>query len=415
MKKIQPGAIGGTVAAPASKSMMQRAVAAAALAGGKSIISNPSDCDDAKASIGCAQALGARVSKKGGSVEITGGRPEKGGVLDCHESGLSLRMFTPIAALYGHEFTITGTGSILKRPVGMVQKPLARLGAKCSTNNGLPPIRVRGPLKGGKTSVDGSTSSQFVTGLLMALPKCENDSEINVAGLKSRPYVQMTMQLLGRFGIGIGADEELARFSIEGGQEYSPAKYNVEGDWSGAAFLLVAGAIAGNANVTGLDMESLQADRAVLEALELAGAKTVFGNNGLLAQNQGELEAFEFDATECPDLFPPLAALAANCKGTTRIKGASRLAGKESDRGLALVQEFGRLGCKIRVSGDAMEITGSKLAGGIVEAHNDHRIAMACAVAALNASAPVSITGEECVAKSYPGFFEDLESLRQDR
>ena len=411
MRRISPGKIDGMVRAPSSKSMMQRAVAAAALAKGTSRITNLSDCDDALASIACARRLGAKIARKGDALLVQGMGKAVGGTLHCGESGLCMRMFSPIAALFGKEVTITGKGSLLSRPAGMVCGPLEKLGAKCRARKGHAPLAIRGPLQGGRVGIDGSVSSQFLTGLLMALPLCKKDSAVKVNSLKSRPYVRMTLELLNKFGIKVRHTAGLDRFEIPGNQAYRPTDYSIEGDWSGAAFLLVAGAVAGSVRVDGLDGQSLQADRAVLDALRKAGAR-VGAKKGEVLVEKRELNSFEFDATDCPDLFPPLVALACSCRGTSRIIGAGRLTGKESDRASALAEEFGKLGGKVRVIGDAMEIEGCKLRGGEADSHNDHRIAMACAIAALNAQSPVSIKNDKCVSKSYPDFFGDLESLR---
>jgi len=410
MKQALPGKIEGSLQAPPSKSMAQRAVAAAAMAEGVSEIANYPDCDDALAAIECARALGAGVSGANGKLIVTGNGKPDGSELRCKESGLCLRMFTPIAALSDTPTIITGEGSLLRRPVGMMQQPLEELGAGCKTNNGMPPITVKGPIHGGKLEVDGSSSSQFITGLLMALPLCKENSELHVSNLKSTPYVQMTLALLEKFGIKIKHSKELDRFDIAGGQKYKPVAYTIEGDWSAAAFLLVAGATAGKVRVRGLDVNSLQADRAMLDALKLAGAK-VSTENGEIVARKAQLKGFEFDATDCPDLFPPLVALACSCKGRSRIQGALRLKGKESDRGAALVSEFAKIGGKVSVNGDVRDVEGCALAGGEAGSHNDHRIAMALAIAALNSQKGVKIEGAECVSKSYPKFFRDLTAL----
>jgi 3-phosphoshikimate 1-carboxyvinyltransferase len=246
----------------------------------------------------------------------------------------------------------------------------------------------------------------------MALPLCPQDSVLTVANLKSKPYLSMTRSLLKEFGIIIHHDGELRRFEIPGKQAYHPRTYRVEGDWSGGAFPLVAGAIAGRVKVRGLSDKSLQADRAILEALEKSGARVRSEGNAVTVE-QSRLEAFEFDATDCPDLFPPLVALACHCKGRSVIQGTERLRHKESDRALALVREFRKMGAHIRVQGGTMEVTGGRLKGGEVCSHNDHRIAMACAVAGLGSEKGVAIREWACVAKSYPQFFDDLEALRR--
>ncbi|MCX6771428.1 MAG: 3-phosphoshikimate 1-carboxyvinyltransferase [Candidatus Micrarchaeota archaeon] len=411
MKKILPCRIEGALEAPSSKSIMIRAVAAALLSNGKSIILCPSYCDDALAAMECAKALGAKVKASKNKVEIIGGHLVSPKKLDCGESGLCMRMFPPIAALCVGKTVLSAKGTLATRNAGMMEKPLSQLGASCISNGGLPPVTVRGPMKGGRAELDGSDSSQFLTGLLMALPLCSNGSVLIVRNLKSKPYVKMTLEMLRAFGVKVHANAALSKFEIPGRQHYAPRAYSVEGDWSGAAFLLVAGAIAGRVVVKGLSANSFQADRAVLIALKEAGAK-VEVSKGTVRVGKGKLSAFEFDATGCPDLFPPLAVLACQCSGTSRIKGATRLAGKESNRASALVSELGIMGAAISVKGDVMEITGTRLSGATVESHGDHRIAMACAVAALASEKGARIRGAECVSKSYPRFFEDLESLR---
>jgi 3-phosphoshikimate 1-carboxyvinyltransferase len=255
-------------------------------------------------------------------------------------------------------------------------------------------------------------SSQIASGFLMALPRCSQDSVLRVSNLKSKPYLRMTLSLLKEFGIIIHHDEELSRFEIPGDQSYRPRTYRLEGDWSGGAFLLVAGAIAGRVKVRGLSDKSPQADRAILEALEKSGARVRSEGNAVTVE-QSRLEAFEFDATDCPDLFPPLVALACYCKGKSVIRGTERLRHKESDRAMTLVAEFGKMGARIHLQNGRMEVTGKRLRGGEVSSRHDHRIAMACAVAGLGSEKGVAIHDWACVAKSHPQFFDDLEALRR--
>jgi 3-phosphoshikimate 1-carboxyvinyltransferase len=320
-------------------------------------------------------------------------------------------MFAPIAALGSDEVELVASGSLRERPMEMVETALRALGASCSTASGRPPLRVRGPLRGGDIAVDGSVSSQLLTGLLLALPCCEQDSVLRVSGLKSKPYVELTLRTAADFGVEIRHDAELTRFEIRGGQAYQPRAWRVEGDWSGAAFILVAGALAGSVDVSGLDLLSAQADRAVLGALRAAGARVEEGTDRIRVQ-AGPLRAFELDAADCPDLFPPLVALACSCEGTTRLRGVERLLHKESDRAIALVEEFGKLGAHLATDGDTLCVVGGPLHGGAVGSHGDHRMAMALAVAALRTRAGVDLDGEGCVAKSYPDFFERLDAIR---
>ena len=412
MKSITRSTVNGRVAAPPSKSMMGRAVASALLADAVSVIRNPSFCADSRTALDLVRRLGAVLSE-GEKLAIRGTgknlRMPRKGSIDCGESGLCMRMFTPIVALSDKEAILSASGSLRARPMNMLEQ-LAEVGVSCTTDQGHAPIRVRGPMKGGDISVDASMSSQFLTGLLMALPLCSTDSRVRVSNLKSAPYVRMTIDLVRRFGVSISCDDRLEEFLIAGNQSYHPSAYQVEGDWSGAAFMLVAGALAGDVTVTGLDTASLQADRAILDVLSAAGALVETGGDSVTVK-AGSLKSFRFDATDCPDLFPPLVALASGCAGKSEIKGLERLAHKESDRARALADEFGKLGISIQQHGGTMEVVGGSISEAAVESHNDHRIAMACAVAALRAEGEVILTGETCVTKSYPDFFSDLAGL----
>ncbi len=407
---VQRSKIFGEVVAPASKSYAQRALAGALLVKGTTIIHNPSRSDDARAAVGIIQQLGAIVEDHENHLIIKGGFNPKGQKLDCGEAGLSLRMFSPIASLADQTMLLNGTGSLLKRPVQMITDALNQLGCRCQSQEGYLPVWIKGPLKSGIASVDGSISSQLLTGMLMALPVVRGDSEIRVANLQSIPYIDMTINMLKQFGISI-EHRQYEVFKIRGKQKYQPATLTVEGDWSGAAFLLVAGALAGEVTVNGLQADSLQADRQILKALQYAGARIETGQDQVTVGRQ-ELRAFDFDATHCPDLFPPLVALAAHCNGVSRIEGVGRLVHKESNRAKVLQEEFYKLGVSIRIEGGNLYVAGpSLMKNGEVDAHGDHRIAMAAATVAMIARTPVKIAGSECVAKSYPEFYQDLKSV----
>jgi 3-phosphoshikimate 1-carboxyvinyltransferase len=416
MKKlISSSKIDGTINAPASKSVMIRAVAAALLASGTSEIANPSFCSDGLTALGIADSLGAEVNRGEGNIAIKGNccleeRGIKRNVLDCGESGLCMRMFPLFAGLLEEEVVLEASGSLLNRPVEMVEA-LAGLGAVCRTEAGFPPINVKGRISSGRINISGSESSQFLTGLLMTLPLCAGDSRVAVTGLKSKPYVELTIDIMDRFGVTVLHNKDLSEFYIKGNQQYKPCKYSVEGDWSGAAFFLAAGALAGSVRVNGLNLRSYQADKAVIKALIDAGAQ-VEAKDDYIIVKKDKLNAFEFDARHCPDLFPPLVALASGCIGKSVIRGVERLKHKESNRALALVEEFSRIGISINVFEDRMEVNGGNVRGGTVDSHNDHRIAMACAIAALRADGDVFIERPDCVSKSYPLFFEDLNSVK---
>src|ERR1035437_4471896 len=406
---LEPSAIKGTIKAPASKSMTQRAIAAALLADGESIIHNPSYCDDSLAAMSIAVGLGARVEPLVNELKIIGSATLKESKLNCGESGLAIRMFSPIVALYPAEITLVGANSLKKRPMIMIEDALNQLGVKCKSSAGFLPLTIQGPIVGGRCEIDGSVSSQLLTGLLMALPLASKNSEIKVNNLKSKPYIDMTIQLLNSFGITI-ENSNYNLFKISGNQKYTPNTYIVEGDWSGGAFLLVAGAINGQLIIKGLRRDSKQSDMSILNALEMADAHLIIGDDQIEI-SKSELKAFEFNATQSPDLFPPLVALASYCKGISTIKGVSRLIYKESNRAETLKEEFGKMNVKIEISDDLIYVTGGRPQKARVESHDDHRIAMALAVASLGATGKVSIRDSQCIAKSYPAFFDDLRNL----
>ena len=424
---VHPGKLKGAQVAPASKSSMQRACAAALLHVGDTIILNPGHSNDDLAALDVIQKLGANVeinnaiNEKGATfVEsikvISKGVNPVGPEMNCGESGLGIRMFTPIAAISSQSITINGKGSLVKRPMHFFDEIFPSLGVTINSQNGFLPIQIQGPLKAPATiTVDGSLSSQFLTGLLMAYAASDvKDAVIKVLDLKSKPYIDLTLAVLNAFGWEVQHDnyEEFTFLPHEPLKE--KIEYTVEGDWSGAAFLLVAGAIAGPIIVKGLQMDSTQADKAVMQALQNANVSIALHSEGIqIGSVEDEvLRAFEFDATDCPDLFPPLVALAAACMGVSEIKGVSRLAHKESDRGLTLQTEFAKLGIQIDLEGDIMKIHGGgEVKGAEVFSQHDHRIAMACGVAALIANAPIKITEAEAINKSYTNFFDHLAQL----
>lgn len=406
---IRPSMVNGEIKAPPSKSMTQRAIAAAMLAEGESTILNPSYCDDSLAAMSIAVGLGARVEPDREVMKITGCRELKEKKLNCGESGLATRMFSPVAALYPEEIVLAGAGSLKKRPMFMIGDALNQLGVKCISTEGYLPLVIQGPLRGGKCEIDGSISSQLLTGLLMALPVAEKDSVVTVNNLRSKPYIDLTLGILKDFGINI-SHTNYKIFTIPGKQKYNARTYNVEGDWSGGAFLLVAGAINGNLRIRGLHQESRQSDRAILRALADAGAVITAGDD-MIDIAKSPLKAFNFDATESPDLFPPLVTLAAYCEGVSSIRGAERLVYKESNRANALCEEFGKMGIHIEIKDNSFLVTGGRIQESRVVSHDDHRIAMAAAVAALGATGPVAIKDSHCISKSYPEFFSDLRKI----
>ena len=412
---VYPASLSGSQVAPASKSSMQRACAAALLHHGKTQIFNPGHSNDDLAAIDVIQKLGAKVQSHTDHLEVnSNGVQPIGPEMNCGESGLGIRMFTPIAALSNQPITIQGKGSLVKRPMHFFDEIFPSLGVQIQSNNGYLPIAIQGPLKPVDITVDGSLSSQFLTGLLMAYASAgASDSTIHVNQLKSKPYIDLTLAVLKHFGWEVNHQQH-EQFTFKSRVKVNETiQYTVEGDWSGAAFLLVAGAIAGPITVKGLQLNSTQADKAVMNALTSANAAITFKeDNIIIGANEDGLKAFDFDATDCPDLFPPLVALASLCKGVTTIKGVNRLAHKESDRGITLQTEFAKLGVTIILEGDLMKIKGiEKIQANTVFSQHDHRIAMACGVAALRATGPIEITEAEAINKSYTDFFEHLQHL----
>lgn len=411
--------LSGAITAPASKSYAQRAVAIAALAKGISRITNMTLCNDTNAALEVIRTMGAEIRIIDGVYEIKGGvSPHRDMVLNIGEAGLSARLFTPIAALFDCTTTITGEGSILSRPLGNVTEPLEALGAHARTSNGMLPIEIKGGMRGGEITIDGSLGSQFLTGLLIALPMAPEHSVINVTELRSIPYIDMTINIMRHFGIE-AEHMDYTKFKIKGGQHYAPATYNVEGDWSGASCLLVAGAIAGDTEkgvqINNLNTHSSQADKAILKALENAGAKMKIEDDSVTVYGS-DLHGFTFDATHCPDLFPALVILAAAAKGETTLIGTGRLTHKESDRATVLRDIYRQMGIDIDISqNDIMTVKGGRIKGGAsIDSHNDHRIAMSIATAALIADAPITITTAKAVDKSYCGFYTDLKTLQHN-
>lgn len=395
---------------------MQRACAAALLAKGRTIIQNPGHSNDDKAALDIIRSLGATTELIGGDWQVdSDGIDPVGGVINCGESGLSIRMFTSIAALCKNEIRIVGEGSLVTRPMDFFDEVFPRLHVAMKSNQGKLPIVIQGPLQPADIEVDGSLSSQFLTGLLFAYAAAgATGVSIKVKDLKSRPYIDLTLDVMKRFGLKLPENKAYETFYFGTGTcppQPASRSYTVEGDWSGGAFLLVAGAVAGPIEVRGLDLSSTQADRAIIDALMAANAGMAMDGKSIQLV-PAKMNAFEFDATDCPDLFPPLVALATYCQGATSIKGVSRLAYKESNRAVTLQEEFGKMGVKIELTDDVMVVYGAgQPLGATVHSRHDHRIAMACAVAALRATTPTTIEEAQAVKKSYPDFYNDLEKL----
>ena len=481
---------------PASKSFAQRAIIAAALADGESRLEGYSPCGDNEAAIEVAKALGAEVrveaagvrsdlsdsstdTATGTTLTIKGAgssvnMPDK---LNVGESGLLTRLMIPIVAALGkgQPIEIDGIGTLPTRPLKGASEIMAGFGTVLRPLNPAPevhvPLTVQGPLLPGKTSISGKGGSQLISGLLMALPLLPEDSTLHIHDPKSIPYMFITADVLRRFGIKIGSEMEGGEdfletqdwslctgitFKIKGGQKYSPAAFDIEGDWSAAANFLVAGALFGDVKLTGLDTTSLQADISIMDILMEAGASlsqiddgpqdgitndgssrneatdaasnktsdnedapeanAPQGHRGLITAQKAPLRAFDTDLNNCPDLFPIVAILAAFCHGRCNIQGFKRLASKESDRGAAILNMLTQMGVEASAAGDTLSITGESvesrllnghlLKGGEYTSSHDHRMAMALTVASWCADSPIQIDDTTCIAKSFPAFLD---------
>jgi 3-phosphoshikimate 1-carboxyvinyltransferase len=396
----------GVISPPPSKSLSQRAVICAALASGESVIKNVALSDDIEATLRGVAALGAECELSDGVLRVRGGGEQRDDVINCAESGATLRFLIPVAALSDRETVFKGKGRLLMRPMDAYISAFA--GTEPRFVHAKRELRVRGPLRGGRFSLPGDVSSQFVSGLMFALPLTEEDSEIVLSSpLESRRYAEMTIDVMRRFGVEVSADE--MSFGMSGGQSYHPANYTMEADYSQAAYFLGAAALGLDVKCAGLGERSRQGDKAILRILKKMGAN-IERKDGLVSVHADKLLPVTVDAREIPDLVPPVAALCCCCEGTSRIINAGRLRLKESDRLRSLSEELGKLGANIKETSDTLEIEGTgALRGGRADAHHDHRIAMAVALAAIRCTEEVSLIGWHNVEKSYPNFWDDFE------
>ncbi len=412
---VYPGKYAGNIKIPSSKSDSQRAILAAGLAQAKSILRNVGHSSDELNMLRNIAEFGAKVKQENGVFSIEGTRSFPNQLrLNVGESGLGARLVTSILLAQKGKFEVLGEGTLRTRSMSFFGDHFKGKISLIDDDNGHLPIRLEGPFEGGKLTVNGSQSSQYISGLLMALPLISNNSELIVEKLNSKPYVQMTLDTLLKFGIKI-YHEDLEHFHIVGNQKYQAADYTIEGDWSSASYWLVASALGNQISVEGLNRQSLQADRAILNAFSAANCTVQFSENKIFVDGRAR-KAFTFDATDCPDLFPSLAVLAALTPGKSTILGLNRLANKESNRGLTVQEEFKKLGISVLLDEEmnAMIIDGNgSVHGGSVFSHHDHRIAMSLAILGQFAESSVEINHPEAVTKSYPTFWQDLESLKK--
>lgn len=409
--KFSPFVPNGTVNVPPSKSDVHRAIICAAMANGVSRISPVALSNDIKATIGCIKALGADAVLENNVLTVDGTNmyKNKTALLDCGESGSTLRFFIPIAAVGNINATFVGKGKLPQRPIGIFTEALPKAGTVCKTEGGLP-LEIKGQLKSGIFKIPGNVSSQFITGLLLALPILEGDSEIVLTSpLESVGYIAMTIRTMKQFGVNIQATEK--GWHIKGGQSYKTCDYTTDGDWSQAAFFMVLGAVSGKVTVKGVAKDSTQGDKKCAEILARFGAKVTQLDNEVTVE-KGELKAITIDASQIPDLVPVLSVCAAFAEGTTKIINAERLRIKECDRLKATAELLNNLGGKVKELSDGLEITGvSSLKGGNVNGYNDHRIVMSAAVCAARSDEDITSTFAMSINKSYPDFYIDYNSI----
>jgi len=409
---VKSGLYKGVVSIPASKSDSQRALLLSSMASGKSTLKNVGSSADELAMLKTIKAFGANVTISEDNSLVVDGAFDLSNInsIHCGESGLGLRLLTAISSLGEKKISLDGEGSLRKRDQRFFEHFLPKMGVELKSNNGKLPIDVKGPLKAGEYTVDGSESSQYISGLLIAFSQVDGLTKLTVENLASRPYVDMTLATLRQFGVNV-KENETNVFTIVGKQEIRATTYTIDGDWSAASFWLVASALGLDVSVQGLSMASKQADKAMLNALMRANCGIVTDESGLKIDGSNR-KPIDFDATHCPDLFPALATYAALTTGISKIRGVHRLANKESDRTKALQEEFEKLGVKITIDGDEMLVHGStNILAATVSAHNDHRIAMCLAVAGMASGVTLTVEGAESVAKSYPNFWKDVENL----
>lgn len=413
IQKINPGKRTGKILIPASKSDAQRAILAAVFTNGMSRIRNIGNSSDVHAMLGIVSQLGANVTMDGNDALITGSKQlPKEGTFDVRESGLAFRMLTAVLGVIGGEFTVEAEGSLLNRDQKFIVDFLSENGVEVVSNEYKAPFKINGKLKGSSFKIDGSMSSQFLSGLLIGLPISENrKTVIRVKNLKSIPYINMTLDTLRKFGVDVEDHLDHTKFTIPGEQCFQVTDYEVEADWSSASYWLVASALGHSVALQGLNANSYQADRALIKALYESGCVIGLDDNEITVNGTARV-SLDFDATHCPDLFPALALYAAFTPGVSRIKGVSRLVNKESNRGSALKAEFQKMGVIVELQDDYMLIHGG---GGIhsasINSHNDHRIAMAFAIAGTMVKEGLMIENAEAVGKSYPEFWDDLKNL----
>ena len=404
------GGISGTAEAPSSKSATHRAVFMSAMCSGRTVIRRPLVCRDTEASIDAVRRFGASAEFSGGDLMMQGGMQGRDTELYCGNSGTTLRFAIGMASLLGNGYVLTGDASLSERPVGPLLDALESIGAECGSRDGRCPVRIRGPVSGGRTEVDGSISSQFVSSLLMAAPLMPNGLDLETVGDRtSSPYIGMTVRMMRERGIDIRETEN--GYSVANG-EYHPAEIRIPGDWTAASYILAAGALNGSVTVTGLDTSDLTGDGRIAEVLKDMGADVRLSDGEVTCSRNGRLRAVDMDMSQNPDLFPIMAVLLSTADGTGELSGAPNLRNKETDRIGLVTDMINTLGGDAEATEGGCVIHGRRsLEGGRAEHGGDHRIMMAAAIASLCCEGPVSMDDDGCWNISFPEFPETVSSI----
>lgn len=410
---IYPSRLSGKISVPPSKSICHRAIICAGLSKGVSIISNVVFSEDVEATLNAVESFGAHIVRKRDSLIIngTGKLSIKNSLIDCNESGSTLRFLIPLAAVTGERVVFTGRGRLAERPLMPYYEIFDKQNINYSNTSGRLPLLVEGKLMPGEYKVKGNISSQFITGLLFALPLLNGDSRIVITTpLESKSYVDLTIEMLKRFKVET-ENHDYSEIIISGNQLYNSTDYHIEGDFSQAAFFLAADILGADVLCQGLNMESLQGDKAILDIIISMGGKLISEDYGIGFQ-PSKPSGITIDVSQCPDIVPILSVIGALSNGTTRIINAGRLRIKESDRLRAIGCELNKIGADVKEMPEGLIINGREtLEGGIVSSWNDHRIAMALAIASIKCRKPLIIKDADCVKKSYPDFWEDFKML----
>ncbi len=409
--KITPRDLAGTINAPPSKSATHRYLITSALAKGVSVLENPLQSEDTAATRGGLSKLGANIVEEGDHWRITGGTlTPPDAVIDCKESGTTMRLLIGLCSLLDKPCFLSGTPSLLKRPNEALLQALEHLGASTKGSDGYSPITIKGPLKGGETEIRGDISSQYISSIILAAPYAEKPVTLRLSTrLESKPYVEMTIDTMKTAGIKPQYSENLEEIHVPTGC-YKPVRTRIEGDWSSAAYLLAAGVIAGKVHVDNLDVGSCQADKEIIRILDEMGAYIKITGKRVTTE-KSDLTAITTDVSDCPDLFPIVACLCAVAEGESTLTGLGRLRIKESDRLSAMIDGLRRMGVWVMGGDEAVTVKGGTPNGAVIDTYNDHRIAMSFAVLAQAAVGETKIMNPECVSKSYPGFWEDLRGI----